>query len=133
MYRVTAGVVKVYIYLHYWCMYVHIYQIRLYFPTYVHTNMFYMMRYTYLKKKENNMYIYMYILRNVHICAFHLYSTICIFHDIYFPRYVIIMVIFKCYFSREHIALSHIKLCEHGIRKNRQIKITVHDEKSYMK
>ena len=44
---------------------------------------------------------------------------------------IIIMVIFKCYFSGEHIALS-IKIkkqqrYEHRIRKNQQIKSTVHD------
>ena len=32
------------------------------------------------------------------------------------------MVIFKCYFSRVHIALSYKNWCEHGIRKNQQIK-----------
>ena len=47
---------------------------------------------------------------------------------------IIIMVIFKCYFSGEHIALSIKKKkqqqqqrCEHRIRKNQQIKSTVHD------
>ena len=43
---------------------------------------------------------------------------------------IIIMVIIKCYFSGEHIALSIIKKqqrCEHRIRKNQQIKSTVHD------
>ena len=45
---------------------------------------------------------------------------------------IIIMVIFKCYFSGEHIALSIKKQqqqqrCEHRIRKNQQIKSTVHD------
>ena len=44
---------------------------------------------------------------------------------------IIIMVIFKCYFSGELIALSYIKKqqqrCEHRIRKNKQIKSTVHD------
>ena len=48
---------------------------------------------------------------------------------------IIIMVIFKCYFSGEHIALSINKKiktkqqqrCEHRIRKNKQIKSTVHD------
>ena len=40
---------------------------------------------------------------------------------------------FKCYFSREHIALSYKKLCEHRIRKNQQIKSTAHDGKSYLK
>ena len=46
---------------------------------------------------------------------------------------IIIMVIFKCYFSREHIALSYKKRCEHRIRKNQQIKSTAHDGKSYLK
>ena len=32
---------------------------------------------------------------------------------------IIIMVIFQC---REHISLSYKKWCEHGIRKNQQIK-----------
>ena len=45
---------------------------------------------------------------------------------------IIIMVIFRCYFSREHIALSLKKRCEHRIRKNQQIKNTVHDAKSYL-
>ena len=31
---------------------------------------------------------------------------------------IIIMVIFKCYFSREDVALSYKKWCEHRIRKN---------------
>ena len=43
------------------------------------------------------------------------------------------MVIFKCYFSREHIAISYKKWSEHGIRKNQQIKTTVHGGKSYLK
>ena len=44
-------------------------------------------------------------------------------------KIIIIMVIFKCFFSGEHIALSLKKQqrCEHGIRQNVQIKITVHD------
>ena len=46
---------------------------------------------------------------------------------------IIIMVIFKCYFSREHIALSHKKCREHRIRKNQQIKSTANDGKSYLK
>ena len=46
---------------------------------------------------------------------------------------IIIMVVFKCYFSREHIALSYKKLCEHRIRKNQQIESTAHDGKSYLK
>ena len=45
---------------------------------------------------------------------------------------IIMMVIFKCYFSGELIALSYIKKqqqqrCEHRIIKNKQIKSTVHD------
>ena len=39
------------------------------------------------------------------------------------------MVIFKCYFSREHIAHSYKKLCKHGFGKNEQIKGTAHDKK----
>ena len=46
---------------------------------------------------------------------------------------IIIMVIFKRFFSREHIALSYKKLCEHRIRKNQQIKSIAHDGKSYLK
>ena len=46
---------------------------------------------------------------------------------------LIIMVIFMCYFSREHIALSYKKWCEHRIRENQQIKSTAHDGKSYLK
>ena len=44
---------------------------------------------------------------------------------------IIIMVILKCYFSREHIALSlkNKKRCEHRIRKIQQIKSTGHDAK----
>ena len=48
---------------------------------------------------------------------------------------IIIMVIFKCYFSGELIALSLKNIykkqqqqrCEHIIRKKKQIKSTVHD------
>ena len=47
---------------------------------------------------------------------------------------IIIMVIFKCYFSGEHIALSIKKRkkkqqqrCEHRLRKNQQTRSTVHD------
>ena len=47
---------------------------------------------------------------------------------------IIIMVIFKCYFSGELIALSYKKNIkqkqqqfEHRIRKNKQIKSIVHD------
>ena len=42
---------------------------------------------------------------------------------------LIIMVIFKCYFSVEHMALSIKKQqrCEHRIRNNQQIKTTVND------
>ena len=43
------------------------------------------------------------------------------------------MVISKCYFSRDHIALSHKKWCEHRFSKNEQIKSTAHDEKSCLK
>ena len=48
------------------------------------------------------------------------------------------MVIFKCYFSEELIALSCMKIkqqqrCEHRIRKNKHIKSTVHDENKKMK
>ena len=32
-----------------------------------------------------------------------------------------------CYFSREHIALSYKKWCEHRIMKNQQIKSTAHN------
>ena len=53
---------------------------------------------------------------------------------------IIIMVIFKCYFSGELIALSYKKKyrkqqqrCEHRIRKNKQIKSTVHDANKKMK
>ena len=48
-------------------------------------------------------------------------------------KIIIIMVIFRCYFSRQHIALSYKKWCEHRIMKNQQIKSTVHDAKSYLK
>ena len=41
------------------------------------------------------------------------------------------MVIFKCYFSKEHIALSYKKWCEHRIRKNEQIKSIVKDVHSH--
>ena len=44
-----------------------------------------------------------------------------------FEFVIIIMVIFKCYFSGEHIALSY----KNG--RNQQIKDTAHDRKSYMK
>ena len=43
------------------------------------------------------------------------------------------MVIYKCYFSREHTARSYKKWYEHGIRKTPQIKSTAHDAKSYLK
>ena len=46
---------------------------------------------------------------------------------------IIIMVILKCHFSREHIALSYKKWCKHRIMKNQQIKSTANDGKSYMK
>ena len=40
---------------------------------------------------------------------------------------------FEYYFSREHIALSYKRWCGHRIRKNKQIKSTAHDGKSYLK
>ena len=50
------------------------------------------------------------------------------------------MVIFKCYFSGELIALSYKKKtkkqqqqCEYRLRKNKQIKSTVHDANKKMK
>ena len=48
---------------------------------------------------------------------------------------IIIMVIFKCNFTEEHIALSIKKKqrCEHRIRKNQQIKSIVHDANQYIK
>ena len=51
---------------------------------------------------------------------------------------IIIMVIFKCYFSGELIALSYTKKqqqrCEHRIRREKkQIKSTVHDANQKMK
>ena len=75
-------------------------------------------------------------------------STACRHHTLYqlagcsiqwsrrYATVIIIMVIFKSYFSGEHIALSIIKKqqwCEHRIRKNQQIKSTVHDANQYMK
>ena len=53
--------------------------------------------------------------------------------EVYAEIIIIIMVIFRCYFSREHIAQTYKKWCEHGIRKNQQIKGTAHDGKSYLK
>ena len=35
---------------------------------------------------------------------------------------IIIMDIFQCYFSREHISLSLKRQCEHRIRKNNRLK-----------
>ena len=46
---------------------------------------------------------------------------------------IIIIIIFQCYFSREHIALSYKKRCGNRIRKNQQIKSTARDGKSYLK
>ena len=48
---------------------------------------------------------------------------------------IIILVIRKCYFSGEHIALSIKKRqqCEHRIRKYQQIKSTVYDANLYTK
>ena len=58
---------------------------------------------------------------------------------IIFSDLIIIMGIFKGYFSGEHIALSLKKKqekqqrCEHRIRKNQQIKSTVHGASQHMK
>ena len=62
-------------------------------------------------------------LRKMFLTALKVINTL---HNI-----IIIMVIFMCYFSGELIALSlkNIKKqqrCEHRIRKNKQIKSTVH-------
>ena len=57
-------------------------------------------------------------------------------HDVHISdelNEIIIMAISRCYFSSEHIALSYKKSCEHRIRKNQQIKTTVHDGRSYLK
>ena len=56
-------------------------------------------------------------------------------HDIIWNRVSdrIIMVISKCYFSREHIALSYKKWCGHRIRKKQQIKSTAHEGESNLK
>ena len=47
-----------------------------------------------------------------------------------FLQHLIIMVIYKCYFSREHIALSYKKWCEHRIgfmsKKEAHTKLLVH-------
>ena len=45
------------------------------------------------------------------------------------------MVIIKCYFTGEHIALSLKKQqrCKHRIMKNQQTNRTVHDASKYMK
>ena len=74
-----------------------------------------------------NIYIYMFIIKvHIYICL-HTCVYLCLF-----PVIIIIMVIFKCYFSGEHIVLSIKKTkkqqrCEHRIRKNQHIKSTVHD------
>ena len=39
------------------------------------------------------------------------------------------MLNFKCYFARQHIALSVKRWFEHRIIKDQQIKSTVHDAK----
>ena len=49
--------------------------------------------------------------------------------DVNVSLMLIMMVIFRCYFSREHIALSCKKWRGHRIRKNQQIKSTAHDGK----
>ena len=46
---------------------------------------------------------------------------------------IIIMVIFMSCLSREHIAPSSMKWCEHRIRKKQQIYFTARDGKSYLK
>ena len=47
---------------------------------------------------------------------------------------IIIMVIFKCYFSREHIALSYKTGVDRELEgKKKQIKSTAHDGKSHLK
>ena len=48
---------------------------------------------------------------------------------------IIIMGIFKCHLSGDHIVLSFKKQqrCEHRIRKNQQIKSTVHGVSQHMK
>ena len=50
----------------------------------------------------------------------------------YLTSEIIIMVIFKCYFSREHLVLSYKKWFEHRIRKNQQINSISHEGRSYM-
>ena len=46
---------------------------------------------------------------------------------------IIIMVIYKCYLSREYIALSYAKWRGHRNKKKIQIKSTAHDGKLYLK
>ena len=46
---------------------------------------------------------------------------------------IVIMVIYRCHFFREHTALSYKKWCGHRIRKNQQINSNAHDGKSYLK
>ena len=55
------------------------------------------------------------------------------YRDMNVLPHIIIMVIFKCYFSREHIVLSYKKWCEHRLRENQQIKSTAHDARSCLK
>ena len=66
--------------------------------------------------------------RNVNVNIKNRYVYVCMYMCMYI---IIIMVISKSYFSIEHIALSYKKWCEHGIRKNQQIKSNAHDGKSY--
>ena len=66
------------------------------------------------------------------------YSYRCLLPQIEYLSYLIIIImgISKCYFSGEHIALSFKKKqqrCEHRIRKNQQIKSTVHGASQHMK
>ena len=52
---------------------------------------------------------------------------------VYDKLIIIAMAILMSYFFKEHIAFSHKKWCEHGIRKNQQIKSTSHHGESYLK
>ena len=74
----------------------------------------------------------------VYHCMSHWYICTCntgasIHVTLVYPYIIIIIIIFKCYFSGELIALSYRKKqqqCEYRIRKNKQIKSTVHDGKN---
>ena len=69
---------------------------------YIHTHIH---AYTYI-----HTYIYMHTYTHMHIGR-HMHIIISFKHTC--EQIIIIMVIFKCYFSREHIALSYKKWCEH--------------------